>query len=383
MSLKPKVLCVDDEPLVLQSLKLNLRRRFDVTTASHGRTAVGILEADPDFAVILSDMRMPAMDGATFLIEAQRLAPDAVRMLLTGHTDIEAASRAVNEGQIFRFMMKPCPTDRLIAAITAGVEQHRLITGQRVLLEHTLQGSIRALTEVLSAVDPMSFGRAARLKGSVEAAMEQLGWAERWPLSVAAMLSQLACVTLPPGLAEKHYYGTALSPAEQEIVARLPEVTARLIGQIPRLEPVQDILRLVEHPPGPRARDAKDSNARAAELLRVVIEMDRLESLDEAAQSAAESMRARSDRFDPKLVDVVETVRVEIGNRTCTESVSLASLRVGMVLMEELRLVDGTLLVPKGFEITAGLLARMESYPRGAVRVPIMVRSEPEGSMTP
>ena len=100
----PRVLCVDDEPNVLEGLRDGLSRSFDVHTAESGADALALLERHPDgFAVIISDMRMPVMSGSAFLSQARRISPNAVRLLLTGYSDVDAAIRAVNDGQLFRF----------------------------------------------------------------------------------------------------------------------------------------------------------------------------------------------------------------------------------------------------------------------------------------
>src|SRR5262245_17980905 len=108
MSDKPRILCVDDEPNVLEGLALHLRRKYEMSTAANGPDALALLEREGPPEVIISDMRMPGMDGATFLSKARQLYPDTVRMLLTGQSDMASAIKAVNDGQIFRFLTKPC-----------------------------------------------------------------------------------------------------------------------------------------------------------------------------------------------------------------------------------------------------------------------------------
>src|SRR5258705_6448145 len=98
----PRVLCVDDEPHILEGLMLQLRRQFTVFTAPGGRAGLECLARERGFAVVISDMRMPEMDGAAFLARAREEHPDAVRILLTGNSDLDAAIAAVNEGEIFR-----------------------------------------------------------------------------------------------------------------------------------------------------------------------------------------------------------------------------------------------------------------------------------------
>ena len=132
---KPRVLFVDDEPLVLQGLQLHLRQRFDVSTATSGAEGLQLIaQSEEPFVVIVSDMRMPEMNGAEFLRLARKAAPDATRILLTGYADTDTAIDAVNNGQIFRFLAKPIRPPDLIAAVTEAANEHRRKTLDRSLL---------------------------------------------------------------------------------------------------------------------------------------------------------------------------------------------------------------------------------------------------------
>ena len=117
MKNKPSILCVDDEVNILEGLQDNLRRKFKVHTASSGTEGLAVLKSEGPFPVVISDMRMPEMNGAEFLSQVRNLYPDSMRILLTGQSDIESAISAVNEGQIFRFLTKPCETDNLVSVI--------------------------------------------------------------------------------------------------------------------------------------------------------------------------------------------------------------------------------------------------------------------------
>jgi signal transduction histidine kinase len=136
---RPKLLFVDDEPSVLEGLALHTRRKFQVSTATSGAEALQKMKQEGPFAIVVSDMRMPEMDGAAFLRQARRLAPDTIRMLLTGYADVESAMTAVNEGYIFRFLTKPCNPDALHAALSAAIEQRRLVSADRLLLEEKVE----------------------------------------------------------------------------------------------------------------------------------------------------------------------------------------------------------------------------------------------------
>lgn len=122
VNLNQKVLLVDDEPKVLSALRRQLRRQFHVFTAVSGCEGLALLEESGPFAVVVSDMRMPGMDGLAFLREVKRRAPGTTRIMLTGNDDQETAMAAVNDGCVFRFHRKPCPKEVLSASIEAGIE---------------------------------------------------------------------------------------------------------------------------------------------------------------------------------------------------------------------------------------------------------------------
>ncbi|GAG00018.1 unnamed protein product, partial [marine sediment metagenome] len=206
-----KILCIDDDPNILQGYQRRLRKQFKIETALGGTEGLEAIASKGPFAVIVSDMRMPGMDGVQFLAAAKRRAPDSVRMMLTGFADQQTAVEAVNEGNIFRFLTKPCPPETFAKALTAGMEQYRLVTAEKVLLEKTLRGAIKVLTDVLSLTNPTAYGHASRVRRLVQKLCKQLEVDQPWQAEVAAMLSQIGCVTVPPNTLNKIYYGQTLT----------------------------------------------------------------------------------------------------------------------------------------------------------------------------
>ena len=99
-----RVLFVDDEPKVLDGIRRQLRNRLDVETANGAAAGLALIESKGPFAVVVSDMRMPEMNGARFLAKVNEIAPDTVRMVLSGQADLDSTVAAVNEGHIFRFL---------------------------------------------------------------------------------------------------------------------------------------------------------------------------------------------------------------------------------------------------------------------------------------
>jgi response regulator RpfG family c-di-GMP phosphodiesterase len=357
-AVKPKVLCVDDEPHVIAGLALHLRRRYEPVQATSGEAGLEALRKHPDIAVVISDMRMPNMDGAAFLAQARMLAPDVVRVLLTGQADIESAVAAINQGQIFRFLTKPCPPPALMAALDAANEQHRLMTAERVLLDETLRGSVKAVTDVLALTSPLAFGCAMRVKQHVIDLAAHLEWPHSWQVDVAAMLSQLGSVSLPAGTLEKFYYGSELNDEETEMVARTPAVTQQLLASIPRLELVLTILTRSSQPNS----DTTDSEApgsdaelirRGAELLKAAIDFDAHETRGFGAQRAITVMRKRHGHYDPSVLDALDALHGNDQTETEVDEIPLTALVPGMVLADEVRTVDGMLLSARGLPVTA------------------------------
>ena len=300
---RPRILCVDDEPLVLEGLRDTLRGGFEVHAAESGAEGLALLRADPHrFAVVISDMRMPAMSGAVFLREARRVAPRVVRMLLTGHADADAAAKAVNDGQVFRFLNKPCEPDELLEACAAALWQHHLAATERGLLDQTLQGSVRALTDVLSLASPAAFGRGSRVKQLLARFLPAIGMQDGWELEVAAMLSHLGAVAMPEAIARKVYAAQPLSAAEAEMVESVPAASERVLANIPRLEGVRQILA------GYRRRF--DSSERdgllpvGARVLRIVFDYDELQVQGLTGAVALDAMRSRQGVYDPELLKV-------------------------------------------------------------------------------
>ncbi|HTX41656.1 MAG TPA: response regulator [Acidobacteriaceae bacterium] len=130
-----KILFVDDEPATLESFKRLLHGKYDIRTAISGGEGLVRIQKDGPFAVVISDMRMPGMNGADFLAEVRRCAPDSVRMLLTGHADMHDAIDAVNRGKILHFLTKPCPRDVLVAAISSGLDQYHSALEEKGLIQ--------------------------------------------------------------------------------------------------------------------------------------------------------------------------------------------------------------------------------------------------------
>jgi response regulator RpfG family c-di-GMP phosphodiesterase len=257
----------------------------------------------------------------------------------------------------------------------AAVQQYRLVEAERVLLEQTLAGSIKALTDVLALSNPVAFGRAARLKRTVLALCDRLAITDRWHIEMAAQLSQLGCITLPPPVAEKVYHGQPLTAAEEVMVARVPALADGLLANIPRLEPVREILaaqgRRWDGRDDPFGRVDGKSIPLGARMLRIAVDLDDLETAGHPAPQALSALSQREGVYDPALLEALAEV---VGQEARSElrEVPLAGLKPGMVLAADLFSKAGVLLVARGYTVSTGLVERLKNLGQG-VREPIRV----------
>jgi ActR/RegA family two-component response regulator len=356
-----KILFVDDEQAVLDGFRRMLHRDFEIETENGGEPALQAIQSRGPYAVVVSDMRMPEMDGVQFLSKVRQVAPDTVRLVLTGYADIQSAMDAVNQGYLFRFLAKPCDKETLSKALTAALVQYRLITAEKELLENTFMGSIKVLTDVLSLANPAAFGRAMRIRGYVQQIVKTLGLESPWRFEAAAMLSQLGCVTLDPDTIEAAYYGRKLSSEEQSKFDAHPQVAKNLLRNIPRLEPIAWMIgEQTEFRPAEGGNQMPESIVTGAAILRLAIRYDNLRIQGMSKTEAIADLR-RNDGFEQPLLNALG--ELDSGSAMMEKKLSpVSELRSGMVLEEEIRTNTGLLIVAKGQEISYTLLARLKNF---------------------
>ncbi len=364
---RARVLCVDDEQYVLDALARTLRSDFEVDIALGGVAALEMLQQEAPYAVIVSDMRMPGMDGTTFLARAAEVAPDSVRVLLTGHAELALAVEAVNRCRIFRFLLKPTNHDELMGVLRDAAAQYELVTCERVLLEQTLRGAVAALLEVLSLANPLVFARATRIRRIVTTLLPAVDPKDGWSIEVAASLSQLGAVALPGEVVTKLDCGTPLTREQHQLVDALPALTEQLLTTIPRLDIVRAAIRLqtknYDGSGSPSDRVAGDEIPLGARLLKVAIDLDQLESLGFTRPESVALMTQRHGAYDPGIMSVLrDLVHLDdVSTAGIPRAIHPAKLRPGMVLARDIMDVNGLLLVGRGAEVTPGLLARIRN----------------------
>jgi ActR/RegA family two-component response regulator len=360
-----RILFVDDEPAFLTGYELALRPDFEVDTAVGGERGLAAIHEHGPYAVIVSDMRMPGMNGVQFLARVREAAPNTTRMILTGCSDLKTAMDAVNEGNIFQFLAKPVEQETLAKAITRGLVQYRLITAEKELLENTLTGSIKVLTEVLGAVSPEAFGKSVRITRCVRHLVAKFHLPCSWCFEAAAMLSQLGCIMLDQELIRAAYVDTHLSAESRVRFEAHPSVARDLLANVRRLEPVAWLIsqQLLREPPqdAPSVADLPPGIlAIGAKMLRVAVAFDNLRMRGVSNEEAVIRLRHRSE-FDRDLVDGLADIESQ-ESKMELRKISVSKLAIGMVLQQNIANRAGLLVVAKGQEVTAPLLVRLEHF---------------------
>ncbi len=372
-----KILLVDDDPNILQALKRQLRKRFQIVTAIGGKKGLEAMGEDGPFAVIVSDMQMPEMDGIQFLTAARQAAPESVRMMLTGNADQKTATDAVNDGHIFRFLTKPCSIETLTKTLETGIEQYRLITAERELLTKTLSGSVSVLTEVLSLVNPTAFGQATSVRRLVRQICQEVQVDNAWEIEIAAMLSQVGCVTIPETTLEKLSNGVELTAAELQTYQGHPQVGHDLIAKIPRLKGAAAIIacqqKCFDGSGVPVDGKKEDQIPFGSRVLKLVIDVVQLISAENSAKDTLATIHDRTGWYDPSLVGVLAGI---LNVEYVVKSVEIKHLEDGMLLDEHVVTGSGDILIARGQEVTSSLRERLTSFATSArgVREPIQVR---------
>ncbi len=350
-----EVLFVDDDLNILQGYQRTLRRQFKIETVDSGAAALSMLEGGRNFAVIVSDMRMPGMDGLELLRSVKSRSQDTVRIMVTGNTDQQTAVAAINEGDVYRFLTKPCDPDVLVKTLQDGIEQYRLIQAERELLEGTLAGAVGALSETLALVNPEAFGRIDRMKALLNGIAAAVGFGPPWKAEVMATLSQLGCVILPDGTLRKLSRGQKLSEEENQLYEMHPSMGCNMIEKIPRLGDVAEAIRYqLKSYDGTGVPNDKLAGAAiplGARLLKLINDFISAESTGLAPADAIHKLREHAGCYDPDMLRALGD-HLGVAKVARTIKLSVAMLAPGMVLAKDLMTRDGSLLLGAGQKLT-------------------------------
>jgi putative nucleotidyltransferase with HDIG domain len=329
---KPRILFVDDEPAILESLHRSVRREFAADVAIDADHGLTCLRCNGPYCIVVSDMRMPGMDGAEFLATVRTISPDSVRVMLTGCDEIEVAVRAVNDGRIFKFLSKPVPTEVLLECLRNCLAHYREQCEQKQVMASTIHaleqldiGTLTAFARAIDANSPWTAGHSERVTALALRLAHTMGLAAK-DLQIVhrgALLHDIGKIGTPPAILDKP---GKLESWENEIMQNHVKVGMRI------LEPIdcfRDLLCVVgQHHErfdgsGYPAGLAGEQISLHARIVAVADAYDALTSdrpyrKGVAQEKAIEVLKQNSGtQFDPKVVEALitlaEKLRLRLG----------------------------------------------------------------------
>lgn len=385
-----KILFVDDDPNILAGFQRTLRKQFAFDTALSGAEALELLRKNGPYAVVVADMRMPGMEGIELLERVRADAPDTVRVMLTGNADQHTAVEAVNRGQVFRFLNKPCPPETLVPTLETSLRQYELARVERELLEGTVAGSIKVLSEVLGMVAPDALGRGQRLRALMRPFACAASAGPLWELEVAALLSPIGHAAVQPDILRRLATEgpDSLTPGELAILRRVPQVGHDLLVDIPRFREVARIVMYQQqHFEGtgfPGDGCAGEAIPVGARMLKILLDRMLLETEGVVKQRAHEVMAGRAGHYDERLLEINFVCFPAFLDTNVTADRPVLTAMVddlvpGQIVVSEIATLHGLPLIAAGTRLSAMMLERLRNHALlGEVKEPVLVQNPDE-----
>ena len=239
-----KILIVDDEPDNLALLYRTLRSKYDITKASSAIEALEILRTEK-FDCILSDHKMPLMDGVEFLKRVYEIQPKTMRLLVTAYSDVKILIDAINYAKIYRYIKKPYSPDELLMIVEAALETYQLkIDNENLItdLKDLFSGTVKAIIEALDAKDSYTLGRSRRvayyaMKITNKLSLKQ---SEVSRIELAGLLHDIGMI----GVAEEILNKTQkLSEEEYEKIKMHVQYSVKILEDIKQLCEITEIIK--------------------------------------------------------------------------------------------------------------------------------------------
>ncbi len=366
-----KILFVDDERNILEAYKRTLIKNFDIVATDSGDKALEIIENDHSFKVIISDYKMPKMNGVELLEKVREISPETIQIMLTGQADMKAIIDLINKGKIFRFLTKPCSQEDMLKNLNDAIRQYELVAAEKELLGKTLGGSIKVLTDLLALAKPQAFEKTQRVRNLARIITSNLNIQNTWQLEIASMLSQIGCVTIPDDILKKKYRGLTLSDDENVMFSFHPSIGADMIKAIPRMEKVSEIIRYQEKDFDgsgfPLDEIKEEQIPEGARILKIILDYERMISGGVEKEKAILDMKKKSGVYDPELLVIAEKSFLQKGDKSrsfITKSIPVDQLNEDMYLAEDVMSASGNILGSKNQKFTEALITTFKNYAR-------------------
>ncbi len=351
---------------------------YDVSVAMDGREALeSVVEEPPD--LILLDIMMPEMDGYEVcrrLKGDERFAKIPI-IFLTALTEVENKTKGFQLGAV-DYITKPFE----IAEVKARVETHLKLRNseQRLkqLLEKTLGGAIGMLTDILSISNPSAFGRASRVKHHVEVLAKKLNMNRFWQIRMAAMLSQIGCITVSSETIERIYRGEDVSSEEKASFDRHPRVGYELLCKIPNLQEVAEIVARQQDLDADTGHKGSDEMANlvrvGSRILKLALDYEKMIFAGESPSGAIAVLKSHEREYGHELLAQFLPMIENETSKSPIRQLRAGELTPGMVIHQDILTKKGKLLIKAGTEVSLPVYETLHNFARtGFIEEPFQV----------
>lgn len=376
--MKERILIVDDEIEILAAMQRNLRNDYLVTVAKGAKEALEIINSSAPFAVILSDFKMPEMNGLELLRIVKSNFPDTIRVLLTGYADLDLSIKAINDGYVFRFLTKPVEFEVIKQTLNECIQQYKLVTAEKELLDKTLKGTIKLLIDIMSITNPKITNISSRIRAVAKDIAMQLNVQNTWEIEIAGLLSQLGFIALSDEVADKIFQNIPLTKDEAMQYKESPAQAAKLIELIPRLKNVAEGIKFMflNYDGSNCTLDGFKENKipLISRILKASYDFNFYIEIGLDSIKATEKMMANPYHYDPTVLNALLEVNQVKRKGFIIKSIPYKQLRIGMILAENLKDEEGMTLISKGQEITDAVVMRLMTIARSKkIQEPIRI----------
>jgi response regulator RpfG family c-di-GMP phosphodiesterase len=410
-----KLLLLDDEEDIINALKRLLRNNYEIIPFNKGDEALAYLQEN-HVDIIMSDMRMPKMDGAEFLAHAREIIPNAIRLLLTGYSDMDSTVKAINDGGVYTYISKPWNNQDLKLTLEKASDHYLLKKEAKRLNEEVakankeleifnqslelkviqrtsaLQASTKKLKNTLQTQKELFFDVLDMMSATIEyrtgfsaghskriaiqckavAKKLELDEAQCRRIYLCALLHEIGTVGLSDDLLQENSIG---SGKLDDLLITHPMIGAEILGKVKRFASLTDnILHQNENidGTGSPAHLSGDNIPVGARIIRIVKDFDFLIAGKTNAKrmsiaNAYAWMKERADVwYDRK---ILKTFIDLLGNREAVDgemefSIGVEALKPGDKLLEDLILNNGNVMLKAGQEINSVMITKLKEYER-------------------
>lgn len=351
---KPKIMLVTSDTTMAKIAQTELGKAIDLMSLSSGEEALDILAGDDEYMAVLAGLNLSGMDGLKLLASVRKKHPKLMRLLITADKSFKTAANAVNMAHISRLLPRPCPPKALKAAIKEAVQKYRKGQAENEAMKDTLFGTVRMLADILELVQPDAVMRSKRIRRRAQYISNELKAMPAQLMDMVVLLSNIGCVALPPELLEQMESGKRPSKEDMQIFYTHPSIAAHLLGNVPRMDKVAEIIR---HQNTPVSQDPP----LGARILKACIDMDRMELSGASPEKAVKFMASEPGIYDAKVVAILKG-HLEKSSKAQSRKLAATELEPGMVMQRDMVTSKGAILLQKGEALSEASHLRVQAF---------------------